>query len=716
MAECHPVGLPVGDGGQGARREGHPRRPAVHAHQRGRRPARADPRRQRHRLPRRHRQPRPRERAATSASTSSPTPTRATIVSEDFQRHRGPRRAVLRLRPGDAAPTTRRRWQYEGTEGAARAARRPRARRARPRGEQAHGAHGARAGERERRSATRRCSTRAASSRSSSGTSPATRPEMVERDLRRPAASSSSRWPRRCATTRGRERTTRVLLRGRLDPAHASACSTSAPRRSSSCCSATSAARRRHHGAARAREHPGLDRHPDAVQHPARLPPDAARRTRTQTLDDYVEHERGARPASGATCDAYIVSLLKAWWGDAATAENDFCFDYLPRITGDHSHLPAPCMRHDRRRRCKGYFLVGENPAVGSANGAAAAARRWPTSTGSWCATSQRSRRATFWQDGPEIETGELRTEDIGTEVFFLPAAAHTEKDGTLHQHPAAAAVAPQGGRARRATAAASCGSATTSAGGSGEQLAGSHRRDGPAAARPDLGLPDRGRRTTSPTPRRCCARSTAPDADGARAVGVHRAEGRRLDRVRLLDLLRRLRRRGQPGRAAASRGREQTWVAPEWGWAWPANRRILYNRASADPDGQAVVASASATSGGTRSRGEWTGARRPRLHRRPSRPTTCPPEGAEGPDAHRAATTRSSCRPTARPGCSRRAGLADGPLPTHYEPQESPVHNPLYGAAVQPGARSSGAARTTRTTARCERPTLPVRRSRPTG
>ncbi len=39
---------------------------------------------------------------------------------------------------------------------------------------------------------------------------------------------------------------------------------------------------------------------------------------------------------------------------------------------------------------------------------------------------------ATFWKDGPEIETGELRTADIGTEVFFLPAAAHTEKDGTF--------------------------------------------------------------------------------------------------------------------------------------------------------------------------------------------------------------------------------------------------------------------------------------------
>src|SRR5204862_7134197 len=33
--------------------------------------------------------------------------------------------------------------------------------------------------------------------------------------------------------------------------------------------------------------------------------------------------------------------------------------------------------------------------------------------------------------------------------------------------------------------------------------------------------------------------------------------------------------------------GREQDWVAAEWAWVWPLNRRILYNRASADPDGR---------------------------------------------------------------------------------------------------------------------------------
>ena len=39
---------------------------------------------------------------------------------------------------------------------------------------------------------------------------------------------------------------------------------------------------------------------------------------------------------------------------------------------------------------------------------------------------------AEFWRTAPEIERGEVRPEDIATEVFFFPAAAHTEKDGSF--------------------------------------------------------------------------------------------------------------------------------------------------------------------------------------------------------------------------------------------------------------------------------------------
>ena len=84
--------------------------------------------------------------------------------------------------------------------------------------------------------------------------------------------------------------------------------------------------------------------------------------------------------------------------------------------------------------------------------------------------------------------------------------------------------------------------------------------------------------------------------------------------------------RRRDPGDIEADGG----WVSPEWGWAWPANRRILYNRASRRPAGQAVVASARSTSGGTRSRASGR-ATTSRTSRSTSARTTAPPDDARG-------------------------------------------------------------------------------------
>ena len=81
--------------------------------------------------------------------------------------------------------------------------------------------------------------------------------------------------------------------------------------------------------------------------------------------------------------------------------------------------------------RCKGYFLMGENPAVGSAN---ASLQRRAMANLDWLVVRDFSliESATWWKDGREIETGELHTETIPTEVFFFPASAHTEKSGSF--------------------------------------------------------------------------------------------------------------------------------------------------------------------------------------------------------------------------------------------------------------------------------------------
>ncbi|MGH7747831.1 MAG: molybdopterin-dependent oxidoreductase, partial [Candidatus Dormibacteria bacterium] len=145
-------------------------------------------------------------------------------------------------------------------------------------------------------------------------------------------------------------------------------------------------------------------------------------------LDSYLAADAGAKGYWG-NMDAYAISLLKSWWGDTAAAENDYCFDYLPRLTSGHSNYDTVLKQVEGSS--EGYFVVGENPAVGTAN---AKMNRIGLANLKWLVVRdfQMIESATFWQNSPEIESGELRTRDIATEVFFLPAAAHTEKDGSF--------------------------------------------------------------------------------------------------------------------------------------------------------------------------------------------------------------------------------------------------------------------------------------------
>jgi formate dehydrogenase major subunit len=139
----------------------------------------------------------------------------------------------------------------------------------------------------------------------------------------------------------------------------------------------------------------------------------------------------------------------------------------------------------------------------------------------------------------------------------------------------------------------------------------------------------------------------------------------------------------GGVNQAARRRPRhEQNWVAPEWGWVWPANRRLLYNRASADPDGRPWSAR-KAYVWWDPDRREWTGLDVPDF------PVDKPPDyrappGATGPDAL-AGDDPFIMQSDGKGWLYAPAGLVDGPLPTHYEPAESPVRNALYGQQSNP-------------------------------
>ncbi len=377
-----------------------------------------------------------------------------------------------------------------------------------------------------------------------------------------------------------------------------------------------------------------------------------------------------------ANSRAYTVSLLKAYWGAAATAENGFCFDYLPRLTGDHSTYVT--VTEQLNGRCKGYFLFGQNPAVGSAN---TRMQRLGMANLDWLVVRDMAmiESATWWQDGPEIETGEMRTQDIKTEVFFLPAAAHTEKSGSftntqrmLQWHHEAVPPAQDArsdlwftyhlGRRIREKLAASA-----------------DERD-----RPVLDLtwdyPVHGP-LAEPSAEAVLAEVNGWDADGKPLSGFAQLSGDGSTTCGCW-IYAGAYAGGVNQTARRKPGSEQSWVAPEWGWAWPANRRILYNRASADPDGK-PWSERKAYVWWDAEAGKWTG------HDVPDFPVTRPPsyrppEGATGVDAI-SGIDAFIMQNDGKAWLFAPAGLVDGPLPTHYEPQESPFTNPLYGQQRNP-------------------------------
>jgi formate dehydrogenase major subunit len=122
--------------------------------------------------------------------------------------------------------------------------------------------------------------------------------------------------------------------------------------------------------------------------------------------------------------------------------------------------------------------------------------------------------------------------------------------------------------------------------------------------------------------------------------------------------------------------------VASEWGWAWPANRRVLYNRASADPDGR-PWSERKALVWWDAQAGKWAGHDVPDfVADRP--PSYRPPDGATGVAAI-SGTDPFIMQADGKAWLFSPAGLVDGPLPAHYEPQESPLPNLLYAQQHNP-------------------------------
>lgn len=133
--------------------------------------------------------------------------------------------------------------------------------------------------------------------------------------------------------------------------------------------------------------------------------------------------------------------------------------------------------------------------------------------------------------------------------------------------------------------------------------------------------------------------------------------------------------------------GGEQDWVASGWAWAWPANRRILYNRASADPDGNPWSERKKYV---TWDAGRASGPADVPDFEATKPPDYVPPDGAKAQDAL-SGRDPFIMQTDGKAWLYVPAGLADGPLPAHYEPFESPVDNALYGQRENPARQTLG-------------------------
>jgi formate dehydrogenase major subunit len=386
------------------------------------------------------------------------------------------------------------------------------------------------------------------------------------------------------------------------------------------------------------------------------------------SLADYIS-QNGADTGWWANTDKYIVSLLKAWYGDAARADNDYGFNWLPRITGDHSHQGYWLEMADGR--LEGLFVLGQNPAVGAPN---SRLERRALAQLDWLVVRDlvEIETASFWYDSPEVERGELRTEDIKTEVFLMPAAGHVEKEGCFTNT---------------------------------QRLVQWRQKaiEPPGEARSDawfafhLGRLLREKAARDPRPRNAGLNALTwnystegPYAEPNVEEVLQEINGRRVADGSLVSGFTELENDGStacgcwiysgiypsPGRNRANEREASDYLGHGWGFAWPADRRILYNRASARPDGspwsdrkKLVWWDAAA--------GRWGGLDVPD-YIATKHPDYEPPPGARGDDAL-SGTTPFLMHQDGLGWLWVPIGLRDGPLPAYYEPLESPLQNALY-------------------------------------
>lgn len=374
---------------------------------------------------------------------------------------------------------------------------------------------------------------------------------------------------------------------------------------------------------------------------PGTLPPPSDNH---QTLEDYVKANGNA---------AYMTSLLKAFYGDNATAANDYGFAWLPKRGGDYSWVRL--FNAIDSGTVKGLVCWGMNPAVSGANSdftrKAMEKLEWMVVMDLW-----ETETAAFWKrPGADPSMN-------NTEVFLLPAASSMEKEGNVTNSARWTqwrykVLEPRG------------------------------------EARDDLWIIDK----LMLKLKELYTAEGGPNADAITKLSwdfgdkpdAHKVakeiNGYDLNTGKLLPALTALKADGstssgnwifcgsytEDGNMTARRDPVDTsgiGIYPNWAWAWPLNRRIWYNRASVDLDGRPWDTKRPVIKWDVGA-GKWVG------------------DAADGgaPPISSGGSYPFIMRPPYNRALLFGTGSVDGPFPEHYEPWESPVENLMSSVPFNP-------------------------------
>src|SRR5260370_7145907 len=124
--------------------------------------------------------------------------------------------------------------------------------------------------------------------------------------------------------------------------------------------------------------------------------------------------ESGVRGGYWSNLPKFMVSLLKAWYGDAATKANEYGYQWIPKLTGDHSHVTTSAAMADGN--VKGFIVFGQNPANGSPH---AGLQRKALTQLDWLVAVDlyETETAPFWYAAPQVS----KPSHTKPQASFLP-------------------------------------------------------------------------------------------------------------------------------------------------------------------------------------------------------------------------------------------------------------------------------------------------------